>query len=365
MRPTKRIFVTGGGTGGHLYPGLAIARALVRLDPSVAPFFIGARRGIEREVLPKTEFPHELLDLHPLYRQRPWRNWQTLMGGVGAWRELGALVRRERPLAIVGTGGYAAGAALAYGVINRVPIMLQEADSHPGKTTRFFSRWASEVFLGFPEGKGMLRPGPHTRINVFGNPIEPPPVPSPDRVAARARWGIDGDRRVLLVFGGSQGAQAINAAVAGWIARGLPENLSIIWGTGRANFEEYAALESPSVKVRAYLSPITDAYAASDLALTRAGAMTIAELCAWGLPTVLVPLPTAAADHQTANARALESAGAAIHLPQRELSAEHLDALMRSLVTDPARLAQFATAAAERGRPNAAEQIARRILESV
>src|SRR5437868_11118922 len=185
-----RVIVTGGGTGGHLYPGLAIARALVRADARVQPFFVGARRGIERDVLPTTEFPHLLLDLHPLYRSAPWRNWRTMRGALGAWRELAALFRDERPAAVIGTGGYAAGLALAYGVTHGVPIMLNEADSHPGLTTRLFARWAREVFLGFPEGARMLHPGPRTRVEAFGNPIEPPPAVRPDRAAARAACGF-------------------------------------------------------------------------------------------------------------------------------------------------------------------------------
>ena len=118
-----RIVVAGGGTGGHLYPGLAIARALVDARPSIQPFFIGARRGIERDVLPTTEFPHVLLDLHPLYRPAVWKNWRTLIGGVGAWREIGRMMRREPPAVILGTGGYAAAVTLAYGVVHRLPIV--------------------------------------------------------------------------------------------------------------------------------------------------------------------------------------------------------------------------------------------------
>jgi UDP-N-acetylglucosamine--N-acetylmuramyl-(pentapeptide) pyrophosphoryl-undecaprenol N-acetylglucosamine transferase len=361
-----RVVVTGGGTGGHLYPGLAIARALVRLDSRVAPFFVGARRGIERDVLPTTEFPHLLLDLHPLYRQRPWQNWRTLTGALGSWGTLGKLFAAERPRAVIGTGGYAAALALAYGTTHGVPIMLQEADSNPGQTTRLFARRAHDVFLGFPEGAAALTPGATTQLHAFGNPIERPPATRLDRAAARARWELPADARVvLLAFGGSQGARALNDALAGWVAAGLPDGLGLIWATGRAQYEPYAGHDRAAggrVRVVPYLAPIADAYAAADLALTRAGAMSIAELCAWGLPPILVPLPTAAQDHQTHNARALESAGAAVHLPQRELSAERLQALVGGLVADPARLRALADAAAARGRPDAAEQIARRIL---
>jgi UDP-N-acetylglucosamine--N-acetylmuramyl-(pentapeptide) pyrophosphoryl-undecaprenol N-acetylglucosamine transferase len=264
---------------------------------------------------------------------------------------------------VVATGGYAAGAVLAYAARHGVPYALQEQNSFAGLTVRTFSRWAREVYLGFPEAAASLRPGPRTEVVDTGNPIEPPPDTPPDRAAARRRWTLpERGGTVLLVFGGSQGARALNDAVAAWIARGLPEGLHLIWGTGQGSHATFAPLESPRVRVRAYLSPIADAYAAADLALTRAGAMSTAELCAWGLPAVLVPLPTAAADHQTANARSLAAAGAALHLPQAGLDAAALERAVGDLLADPTRLAGMAAAARARARPAAAETIARRVL---
>ena len=356
-----KVLFAGGGTGGHLYPGLAIARALVRCDSRVEPFFVGARRGIEREVLPGTEFPHELLDLHPLYRSKPWENWRTIAGAAGAWRRIGVVARGAE--LVVGTGGYAAGLALAHSVTAGRPFVLQEQNSHPGLTMRAFSRWAREIYIGFPEAARLMKRGARTEIIDSGNPIDPPPTPRPDRVEARRRWGFSGlDGHVLLIVGGSQGARPVNEVVARWIERGLPDGWNVIWATGRAGYDRFARLDQPRVRVRPYLSPIAEAYAACDLALARAGAMTTAELCAWGIPMVLVPLPTAAADHQTANARALESAGAALRLEQDSLSVDGLDAAVGRLRQDSARLTELARAASARGRPNAAETIARRIL---
>lgn len=358
-----RIVFAGGGTGGHLYPGLAIARALVRARPSVAPFFVGAQRGIEREVLPATEFPHLLLDLHPLYRTAVWNNARTIAGALSAWRAIGGMVRDERPAAIVGTGGYAAGIMLAYGVVHRLPIVQQVGDSFPGLTARAFSRWSREVYLNFPEAARVLtahRPG---SLIDTGAPIEAPPVPRPDRHAARAKWNFPREGgRVLLVYGGSQGSRAVNEAVAAWIGRGLPDDVYVIWGTGRTTYADFKHMESPRVRVRDYLAPMADAYAAADLALARAGAMSTAELFAWGIPAILVPLPSAAADHQTTNAVTLEQAGAAIHVPQTELAAGRLEAALDRLLGDPAELERLARGAAMRARPNAADDIARRIL---
>ena len=362
---TTRVFFAGGGTGGHLYPGLAIARALVALDAGVQPHFIGARRGIEKDVLPGTEFPFTLLDLHPLYRQQPWNNWKTLVGGVRAWRAIADLARAQRPAAVVGTGGYAAGVALAWGRANRIPTMLHEPDSHPGLTTRAFAGGARALYLGFPEAASRLAAGGNTSVQVFGCPIEPPPVSRPTRSEARRAWDLPPDAFVVLVVGGSQGARALNEATAAWVSRGLPEGMALIWATGRQQAALYLHLEGPCVRVRPYLSPIADAYAAADIAVTRAGAMSIAELCAWGIPTVLVPLPTAAQDHQSHNARATAAAGAAIHLPQTELTVDRLDDLARALQAAPVRLEAMRAAAAQRAHPGAAQDIARHLLRLI
>lgn len=358
-----RIVFAGGGTGGHLYPGIAVARALVRARPSIEPFFVGAQRGIEREVLPKTEFPHVLLDLHPLYRPAVWNNWKTAAGALSAWGRIGQMVRQNRPALIVGTGGYAAGIMLAYGVVHGIPIVQQAGDSAPGLTARAFSRWSREIYLNFPEAAGSLTAHHAGSLIDTGAPIEPPPSPLPDRRAARERWNFPAaGGHVLLIYGGSQGSLAINRVVAEWIDRGLPPDLYLIWGTGRATYEQFKHCDGPSVRVRDYLSPIADAYAAADLALARAGAMTTAELFAWRIPPILVPLPTAAADHQTTNAVTLERAGAAIHVPQMQFTVERLDGTVRRLVENPAELQRLTEGAATRARPHAADEIARRIL---
>lgn len=358
-----RVFFAGGGTGGHLYPGLAIARALVRADRTIEPFFIGAKRGIEKDVLPTTEFPFALLDLHPLYRNAPWNNWRTAVGAARAWRVVTRLARERRPAAVVGTGGYAAGVALAWARVHGVPTALHEADSYPGLTTRAFAAGAAAVFLGFPEAQARLRVGARTRLLALGCPIEPPPLPPPSRASSRAAWDLPPDAFTVLITGGSQGARALNDVVSAWCERGLPPDVALIWATGRAQASAYLGREARMVRVRSYLAPIADAYAAADLAVTRAGAITIAELCAWGIPSVLVPLPTAAADHQSHNARAVATAGAAVHLPQAELSVERLDTIVRDLVAHRERVATMRDAALLRARPTAAADMARALLD--
>jgi UDP-N-acetylglucosamine--N-acetylmuramyl-(pentapeptide) pyrophosphoryl-undecaprenol N-acetylglucosamine transferase len=361
------VWFAGGGTGGHLYPGLAIARALQALRSDVEPFFIGAKRGIERDILPTTEFAHVLLDLHPLYRAKVWNNWKTMRGAAGAWRQLGKLARQERPSAIVGTGGYASGLALAYAVAHRIPYVLQEQNSYPGLTMRFFSRWAREVYLGYPEAQRYLEKAKSSALVDTGNPIEPPPRERPSHAVARRQWGLPATGgRVLLVFGGSQGSRAINVAVAEWLRSAERQrDLYVIWATGKGTYDEFASLAADGVVIKPYIAPMRDAYAAADLAIARAGAMGTAELCAWGIPAILVPLPTAAADHQAINARTLAAVGAAIYIPQLDFTAKRLDETLRDLLSQPQELARLAQAAASRARPNAAVEIASRIEQVI
>lgn len=356
---------TGGGTGGHLYPALAIARALVKLRPEIELFFVGARRGIERNVLPGTGFPYTLLDLHPLYRSAPWKSWRTVAGLVTSWSRLKVALGDRRPAMVVATGGYASSATLAWSVAKGLPFVLQEQNSVPGQTNRLFSRWARELYLGYPEAALRLAGRAMSRAVHTGNPVEPPPDPRPARDAARRRLGLPVEARVLLVFGGSQGSTALNARVDEWIAAGLPEGLHVVWATGPSHLERHAHRSSDRVIVRGYLSPIADAYAVADLALTRAGAMTTAELCAWGIPSLLVPLPTAAADHQTANARALSEAGAARWIPESQATAQRLDTELRGLLYDETALRTLAAGAASRARTGAANDIALRILRLI
>lgn len=359
------LFFAGGGSGGHLYPALAIARAVVAADSRIEPFFIGARRGIEREILPGAEFPFELLDLHPLYRAQPWLNWRTAAGSASSWRRIARLVREKRPRALVATGGYASGVALAVATTRGLPIVIQDQNSFPGLTVRWFASRATQIHLGFPEAASMLRPGPRTRVFNSGNPISPPPPPAerPSRAAAAAVWGFEGPPRpTVLVFGGSQGAEGINRVVAKW-APAASGRLHIIWATGRANHERYASLQTPALRVVPYISPMSSAYAAADIAVTRAGAMTTAELLAWGIPAVLIPLPTAAADHQTANARTLAAAGAVVMIRQDVLTAELLAATVDGLVDSRGSLHEMREKALLRARPDAAQDIAVKILE--
>jgi UDP-N-acetylglucosamine--N-acetylmuramyl-(pentapeptide) pyrophosphoryl-undecaprenol N-acetylglucosamine transferase len=353
-----KILIAGGGTGGHLMPALALARAAA--DAGHEPVLVGAERGLEARILPQQPFRFHLLPMEPLYRSAWWRNLRWPIIAVRAWRAVGRVLEHERPALVIGTGGYAAGPVVWRAQRAGIPTVLQEANAFPGLATRFLARHARQIHLAFPEARARLTAGATTEICVTGNPVRPP-EPG-DRSAALAEFGVRADRATVLVMGGSQGARALNEAVAGALALHALGSINVLWSTGLAHYERYAHLAEPQrVVVRGFIDPIAPAYRAADLVVSRAGS-TVAELCAWGKASVLVPLPTAAADHQTFNARALADSGAAVLLPERDLSPESLANVVTGLLGDPDRLASLAAAARSRGHPDAARVIMSKIL---
>ena len=362
-RVAVKVLLAGGGTGGHLIPALALAQALRDAGPSVDVLLVGAERGIEAELLPRQPFRHRLLQIEPIYRRAWWRNARWLWLAPHVWRDVGRLLREERPAVVIGTGGYAAGPVVLRAQRAGIPTALVEENAVPGLTTRWLARGARQVHLGFPEARDRLSPGAHTEIFALGNPVRPPEPGDPR--AARRALGLDPDRPTVFAFGGSQGAQTLNYAVAAALERRLL-GANVLWGTGAAHAAALARYAVPDrVVVRGFFDSMTEPYRAADVVVSRAGAMTVAELCAWGKPSILVPLPTAAANHQTHNARALAAAGAALFLAEHDLTAHALAQLIGELLGDPARLASLAARARARGHPNASREIVSRILTLV
>jgi UDP-N-acetylglucosamine--N-acetylmuramyl-(pentapeptide) pyrophosphoryl-undecaprenol N-acetylglucosamine transferase len=358
----KRILNAGGGTGGHLMPALAIAAALRDQDPSVEPVLVGAERGVEARILRTRPFRYHLLPSEPIYRRTWWKNVRWPVVGVRLLARLRRLFAQERPAAVLGTGGYASGPVVWWAARHGIPTAVQEQNAYPGLATRWLSRSVRHVYLGLPEARGRLQLGGGAEAFDTGNPISPP---TPERrAAALARFGLTaGATPVVLVTGGSQGALAVNRAVAGWLDAGAGREATLIWVTGRGTYEQFARYHRPpDVQVIDFLDPMADGYAVADLVVSRAGMLTVAELCAWGLPSILIPLPTAAADHQTHNARVLAEAGAALMLPQAELTPERLAREVLGLLAGVERRRAMAQAARARGRPDAAREIASKLL---
>ena len=369
MHDDSRVVVvfSGGGTGGHLYPALALASALVTLRPDVRPFFVGSERGLESRVLAERGVEHVLLPVRGFARGGALSNWRTVSSLGQSLRRVMDLFRTLAPELVVVTGGYASGPAGIAAALGRVPLAVQEQNSVPGLTTRVLVRWACQIHLAFPEAAERLPARARNRVSVSGNPIEEPlPI---ERTEARVALGLRPEGFVVLVVGGSQGSAALNSGVLDAVRlvvegeRPTLAGLQILWSTGLGHAEgvarSLADVGAPDwVQTVDYIHDMPHALAAADLAVSRAGAMATSEFLAWGLPSVLVPLPTAAANHQEQNAFALAAAGAAVLLPERELSGERLWSTIEGLAADPVRLEAYRKAARERGRPESARRIA-------
>ncbi|HKV72758.1 MAG TPA: glycosyltransferase, partial [Gemmatimonadales bacterium] len=238
-----KILISGGGTGGHLTPALALADTFRQMRPDIEIHLVGAERGIEAQILPHHPYPFTLLPLHPIYRRQWWKNIQWPVLAVRLWRGIGALLAEVQPTLVVGTGGYASGPVVYHAQRSDIPTAIQESDSRPGIATRWLSGRARQIHLGFPEARALLRPGDRTEVFTFGNPIRPP-EPG-DRAEAVKALGLDPALPTLLVFGGGQGARAINYAMAGVLEHGHLGDLNLIWGTGVGNYAGLSGYARP------------------------------------------------------------------------------------------------------------------------
>lgn len=366
MHERPVVVMSGGGTGGHLYPALAIADELRAHRPDVRAIFVGAERGLEARILPEREEEHLLLPVSGFDRSKLLGNWRVATGQVVGLLRVARLFARVRPAVVVVTGGYAGAAAGVAAGIMGIPLVIQEQNSYPGAVTKLLTRWATRIHVAFPEAIPRL-PLAGSAVRVTGNPVRA--LSPAGRDASRRAFGVPGDATVALVVGGSQGSVALNGVVldlVGAVAAGeveLPDGVDFLWATGPKHFDGVRAqLERVGCPAWLHAVPYFDdmpsALACADVAVSRAGAMSTAELMNQGLPALLVPLPTAAEDHQTHNARALEAAGAAVVIPQDELTPARLVERLADLIGEPEALARMRAAALSRARPEAKSDIA-------
>jgi UDP-N-acetylglucosamine--N-acetylmuramyl-(pentapeptide) pyrophosphoryl-undecaprenol N-acetylglucosamine transferase len=346
-----RVLIAGGGTGGHLFPGIAVAQELVRRGAAVS--FVGSDYGIERHAVPRAGFEVDLLSIRGLRREGfaglARALWRVPASVVAAAR----ILRRRRPQLVVGVGGYASFPAVAAAAAMRVPIVLLEQNASPGLATRLLAPLARTVCVSFAETAQALG----RRAVVTGNPVRSPASAAGATAAApRARDAGFG----VLVFGGSAGAHRLNEVVPRALARvGRP--LRITHQTGERDRDEVeAAYRSLGLAARvvAFIDDMHAAYRDADLAVCRAGATTIAELTAVGLPSILVPFPFAAGDHQRLNAQSLVEAGAAWMVLDRDLAPDELADLLRRAIDEPESLAAMRERSRALGHPDAAARVA-------
>jgi len=330
-------------------PALAVADALRAEGAEV--IFIGGERA-ETELVPAAGYEFHALKVVSLPRKAPARAARAAAIDAGAVRRAGALIKQLRPAAAVGAGGYVAGPVGLAAKLRRLPLVLIEADSHLGLTNRLLAPAARRVCLAFPI-EGLQEP----KFRVTGRPVPPP---AGDRLVARKHFGIDRSETCVLVFGGSLGARSINEAA---IEAFAGARFHVLHAAGERDLPELRS-PGPHYDLRGYISEFAEALAACDLVVARSGG-SVFEIAAAGKPAVLIPYPHATADHQTANARYFEQAGAAIVIPDEELTAGRLGREVGRLLADPGRLAAMARASAGLARPNAARDIASEVLAAI
>lgn len=360
--PGMRVVIAGGGTGGHLFPGIALAEEIQRRGGEV--HFVGTARGIEARAVPEQGYPLALIDVAGIKGRGLGGLVRGLLRLPRAWWQSLRLLRRLRPDVVVGVGGYASGPVVATAAMLRIPTAILEQNSIPGITNRILSRLVRKVFCTFPDVRGRF---PARKVVLAGNPIRRQIlgqlVAAGETTSAAATAAARRPR--LFVFGGSQGARAINDAVLAALpalVERLPE-LEIWHQTGKADEarvrDGYAALGlgEPRARVAAFLKNMAEPYAWCDLVLCRAGATSLAELTAVGKPAVLVPFPHATDNHQEWNARALVDAGGAVLLRESEWTPAALADTLAGLLQAPDRLAVMSDAMRSAARPEAARTI--------
>jgi UDP-N-acetylglucosamine--N-acetylmuramyl-(pentapeptide) pyrophosphoryl-undecaprenol N-acetylglucosamine transferase len=352
------IVIAAGGTGGHLYPAVALAREFQRRNPSTKILFVGTTRGIESKVLAHEGFELALITAKPVMGKGLLDVMQGVLSvPIGFWQALGILNRRRADL-VIGVGGYTSPTLLLAAALKGIARVILEPNAYPGMANKVVAPFAQRIFLAFESAASSFD---RQKVRVVGTPIRKEFLAQSGRQDASAP-AQSGPR--LLIFGGSQGAKAINSAVLDGLSTLVARfpGLAITHQTGEADYqrvrEAYRTLKV-NAEVVPFLYDMPKVLRAADLVVARAGAMTIAELTACGKPAILIPLPTAIYDHQMKNARAMEAAGGATVLPQADLTGERLSDLIGAILQNPQRLQTMRAKSWEMRRIDAGEAIVR------
>lgn len=357
-----RVMITGGGTGGHTSPAVAIIEELHKRDPRLLAQWVGRKGAIEERVSRATGVPFRHVPVEGWPRGRSVRKvWSMMKLGLGVTRAI-VYIKRFEPQVVVGVGGYVC-IPLCYAAQKLgVPVVLHEQNKRLGMANRLLAPKAARLLLSYPDTLGDY---PREKAQVVGNPVRAGFLKPPAQAESRARFNLDPDVPVVLVTGGSQGARSVNAAVADAVTRFEPGSVQFLWMTGKADIEMgKAAAQQAGVRVEptAFIDDMPAACAAADLMVCRAGASSTAEIAMMGKPSILIPYPLATDNHQEQNARAFADAGASVLLLDKECTGDRLSGLIRECLGDPQRLRVMGRAAAGLARPGAAEAIVEEIL---
>lgn len=354
----ERIMVAGGGTGGHLFPGLAVVEELRRRVPSLQVKFVGTARGIEARILPQRGEQLELLKVTPLKGQGVGARLRGIYRIPSAMMDAASLIREFDPDLVLGVGGYASGPVLLAAALARRPTALLEQNAFVGMTNRILARFVDRAYISFEQTQDVFG---KAKSRLTGNPVRQEFVEHA-RLALADQEGFESRARTVLVLGGSQGARKLNEDVPLALARaGLSDRgLQVVHQTGESMRDQVEASYRElgvRAKVVTFIDDMARAYSSAALVIARAGATTLAELCAIGRPSILIPFPHAADDHQSKNAQALQEQGASICVLESDLDPGSLGDRVAELLDDPARRRAMAQAARDHGRPDAAAAI--------
>lgn len=319
----KRIIISGGGTGGHIFPAIAIANALKRIDPATEILFVGANGRMEMEKVPAAGYKIIGLDIQGINRQSLWKNIMLPYKLMESIRRSRAIIKDFKPDVAVGVGGFASGPLLIAAGRSGIPYLIQEQNSYAGVTNKKLGRKAAKICVAFD---GMEKFFPQEKIMLTGNPIRPESVDiAGKRNEALNHFGLDQTKKTILVTGGSLGAKTLNDCMLAGLSRFADHDIQLIWQCGNYYYNLLKNEVREGVLLFPFLQRMDLAYAAADVIVARAGAGTIAELCAVGKPVILVPSPNVAEDHQTKNANSLVDKGAALLVRDSEAREELVD----------------------------------------
>jgi UDP-N-acetylglucosamine--N-acetylmuramyl-(pentapeptide) pyrophosphoryl-undecaprenol N-acetylglucosamine transferase len=316
----RKFIISGGGTGGHIFPALAIAGEIKKRDPGASILFVGALGRMEMERVPAAGYPIIGLPVEGLKRKFSFRNFVVLFKAMQSLFKASGIIRTFRPDVVIGVGGYASGPLLRIAAFHKVPTVIQEQNSYAGVTNRLLARKAKKICVAY---EGMDKYFPADKIVLTGNPIREELITPPvNKATACAFFNIPENKPVLLVLGGSLGARTINETLLSQIQTLEKENVQVLWQTGRLYYErvkkELEGQQLLNIKFYDFISRMDLAYHVADIIISRAGAATISEICLLGKPAILVPSPNVAEDHQTKNATALVKNNAAIMVSDKD-----------------------------------------------
>jgi len=369
MQNMNRFIISGGGTGGHIFPALAIANQLKAELSEVEILFIGANGKMEMTRVPEAGYNIEGLDIFGICRDFSWRsirsNLKLPFVLYKTMRKAKAIMKRFKPDAVIGVGGYASGPALFAAQALKIPTIIQEQNSYPGKTNKWLAKRAEKICVAYD---GLERFFPKEKIVKTGNPVRTEILNfQPKLEKAYSFFELDKNKKTLLIIGGSQGARSINQAVLANIAQFKAMDCQLLWQTGdffySTNENLLSNLMSHNIKIVPFIKRMDFAYSVADCIVSRAGALAIAELAIVGTPTILIPLPTAAEDHQTVNAEQLSDKGAAIVLPDKEAKEKLFD-IVETLMNDTEKSKDLAQNIKKFAKPEAIVEIAMVITDS-